>query len=387
LEHAGNPELQKVATIVTLLNQPEVESIVRLYLTGSGWKSYREDGTVCGHRLPKGLRDGSRLPYSIFAPTTKAAVGHDEHITADSVAERYGIGMERLSLQAAMAMSAFAEKRGIILADTKFEWSGGTLVDEKCTPDSSRFWDKVAWQKAQAAGKLPPSFDKQFVREWGKSVGIDDRLDPTNPEHLKHVDNAQVPPLVVTKTTRLYRYIFWRLTGMKLETYQRTRMGISVKTPIPNVTILVGSDSDLHQTIAGCDFLKASGVNFSLNVVSCHRNPELLRQHLMEIDSDTNIIIAGAGKAAALPGIVKSWLCHFKRPEIPVIGVAFESKSVSDKMAAMYSIENLPEQPVELNSDGKAYFGSEGFVEACKAALENEFLPKNVTPKAARFNI
>ncbi|HLC85584.1 MAG TPA: phosphoribosylaminoimidazolesuccinocarboxamide synthase, partial [Candidatus Nanoarchaeia archaeon] len=190
-ELRGNPSLQKRATVVKLLEQPEVEDIVRLYLTGSGYESYAKTGMICGHKLPAGLIDGSKLPYPIYTPTTKAMEGHDEHIDADGVVSRYGFKRERLSLQIAQAMGSYAEHCGIILADTKFEFSS-VLADEKGTPDSSRFWDLKAWKKAHVQGKLPPSFDKQFVREWAKKVLIqkdkDGRTrDTENPFDLEYV--------------------------------------------------------------------------------------------------------------------------------------------------------------------------------------------------------
>jgi len=339
-----------------------------------------------------GLADGNKLPYPLYTPTTKATEGHDEHITADSVAERYGVKRERLSLQVAGAISAHAEKCGIVLADSKFEFSldnlrSGNLIlaDEKGTPDSSRFWDARAWAKAQAKGKLPPSFDKQFVREWGKKAGVD-KLDPQTLADLAFVDGLEVPASVTDMTTRIYRYIFWRLTGMQIETYQGAMMGIIVETKHPRIEVLVGSESDLPQTQTGlASLLSIADVNIS--VVSCHRNPTELRKLAEEVLSKADVIIAGAGMAAALPGIVKSELCMLNHPEIPVIGVAFQGATDDDDLAAQLSIERLPGSPVELAPDGTAYFGSEGFLAACKAAVQDEFLPKTIEAKPAKIGI
>ncbi|MFA5318681.1 MAG: phosphoribosylaminoimidazolesuccinocarboxamide synthase [Patescibacteria group bacterium] len=155
----GNAELQKTVTIARTLKMLEVEAVVRLCLTGSGWDAYQNGVVVCGHQLPAGLQNGSELPYPIFTPTTKAILGHDEHVTADSVADECGVRPERLALQLAMAGSRHARKCGIVLADTKFEFGldeNGNLVlgDERLTPDSSRFWAEIAWLAAQARGNV-----------------------------------------------------------------------------------------------------------------------------------------------------------------------------------------------------------------------------------------
>lgn len=155
-----------------------VECIVRGYLAGSGWKEYREHGTVCGQRLPEGLVESSRLPEPIFTPSTKAAIGdHDENISYERMVEI--IGAERAgqlrdaSLALYEAARDHAASRGIIIADTKFEFGlvegEVTLIDEVLTPDSSRFWPADEY----SAGGAQPSFDKQFVRDWLESSGWD----------------------------------------------------------------------------------------------------------------------------------------------------------------------------------------------------------------------
>ena len=379
----GNLDLQKRATVVRYLPAPEVEDIVRLVLTGSGLKSYNETGMICGHKLPAGLTDGSLLPYPIYTPTTKAVEGHDLHITADSVVAKYGFKRERLAIQVASVIANYAAAHGIRLADTKFEFSGNILADEKGTPDSSRFVDENAWQKAMKAGKFPASLDKQYVREWGKKLGIDKR-DPENPEDVTWVHSQEVPNGVVEMTTRIYRYIFWRLTGLKLEAFQREEMGIKVEDTKPKISIVIGSESDLSQVAAGVAFLKSKEIAFDVNVISCHRNPKELLDFVSRTSAE--IIIAGAGEAAALPGIIKSHLSRLAY-DIPVIGVAFKGKDHKADMAAKLSIENLPGQPVELTSDGQAYFGPEGFENACKAAVQDEFLPKMMEVKPVKLNL
>lgn len=380
----GNVDLQTRATVVKKLCPPQVEDVVRLYLTGSGWKDYQQTGTVYGHRVPPGLQDGNLLPYALFTPTTKSSDGHDEPISADEVVRRYGFRRERLALQCAQAIAAYAERRGIIFADTKFEFSelgGGGLIlaDEKGTPDSSRFWDRAEWEKAQAKGKLPSAFDKQYARNWGIGEGVN-KLKPDVPEDLARVHSLEMPANVCDMTTRIYRAILWRLSGLRLEVYQRSRMGIDCSVPRRRVTVLVGSKSDLPQAEIGLSWLKASA-DTRVMVVSCHRNPDVLCDLARTRFHGSDVVIAGAGKAAALPGIAKSWLCQFGFPQIPVIGVGFEGNTTEDNRAAIDSIECLPGQPVELDPEGHTYFGPEGFVQACEAAVQAEFLPKTIERK------
>lgn len=384
----GNVELQKSASIVRILPSPDVEDIVRFILTGSGLASYEFNNTICGQKIPRGLSNGSMLPFPVYTPTTKATEGHDEHITADSVSERYGHKRERFAIQVASMLHTYASKQGILMADTKFEFSQSDgrliLADEKGTPDSSRFVDLKEWSQTPK-GKFPSSLDKQFVREWGKTAGITGELNPQNPEHLALVDGISVPENVLKMTQRIYRYIFWRLTGLKLEAYQQRELGITLPpVPKPNIHVVVGSNTDLAQTDQGLSLFQGLA-NVTVSVVSCHRNPNELREYAMDDLISADIVIAGAGMAAALPGIVKSELCMLGKSDIPVIGVAFEGANRSDNIAATLSIERLPNQPVELDIDGKAYFGREGFSNACRAALFNEFLPKNIKAKPAQI--
>ncbi|MEI6528612.1 MAG: phosphoribosylaminoimidazolesuccinocarboxamide synthase [bacterium] len=379
----GNLDLQKRSTVVRLLPAPEVEDIVRLVLTGSGLKSYNETGMICGHKLPAGLTDGSLLPYPIYTPTTKAVEGHDLHITADSVVEKYGFKRERLAIQVASVIANYAAAHGIRLADTKFEFSGNILADEKGTPDSSRFVDEKAWQKAMKAGKFPASLDKQYVREWGKKLGIDKR-DPENPEDVAWVHSQEVPADVVEMTTKIYRYIFWRLTGMKLERFQREEMGIDVVDRRPTVDIVVGSSSDIPQLHRGLDWLSGRA-RFRVSVMSCHRNQKELIDFANNELIKSDAVVACAGKAAQLPADIKVKLCLAGHPEVPVLGVALKGATIEDDRDAIGSIQGLPGQPVELDESGHAYFGDYGVLAACKAATENEFLPKPMESKPAEI--
>jgi phosphoribosylaminoimidazole-succinocarboxamide synthase len=190
-----------------------VECVVRGYLAGSGWRDYRETGSVCGHRLPEGLEESARLPEPIFTPATKAAEGHDLNVSeaeAEEIcgAERYAAA-KAASLELYRFASAHAEARGIILADTKFELGvapDGSVVlgDEALTPDSSRFWPADGYEP----GRPQPSFDKQFVRDWCEQAGWDKT--PPGPE---------LPADVVAGTRARYVEAFERLTGIPFARY------------------------------------------------------------------------------------------------------------------------------------------------------------------------
>jgi phosphoribosylaminoimidazole-succinocarboxamide synthase len=184
-----------------------VECVARGYLAGSGWKEYKSGGTVCGVPLPAGLTEAARLPEPIFTPATKAEQGlHDENIPFDVMAEQVGpetaTGLRDRTLDVYRRAAAYAESRGIILADTKLEWGklpGGEviLIDEVLTPDSSRFWPKDTYRP----GASPPSFDKQFVRDYLETTGWD-KAGPPPP----------LPPDVIEKTAAKYAEALSRLT-------------------------------------------------------------------------------------------------------------------------------------------------------------------------------
>jgi phosphoribosylaminoimidazole-succinocarboxamide synthase len=195
------------------LDMLPIECVVRGYLAGSGWKDYTRTGAVCGHELPDGLRESDRLPKPIFTPATKAEEGHDENIDLETAAGL--VGTERLAEVQAVAQAlyelaaAHALERGIVIADTKFEFgvdADGTLVlaDEAFTPDSSRFWPVDEY----AAGGPQPSFDKQFVRDYCESLGWDKT--PPGPE---------LPDEVVAGTQARYVEAFERLTGIGFDRY------------------------------------------------------------------------------------------------------------------------------------------------------------------------
>lgn len=183
------------------------ECVVRGYLAGSGWKEYRSHGSVCGIRLPAGLREAQKLPEPIFTPATKAESGHDENVSFERMAQQTGAAaadeLRQRSLDVYRRASAHAEGRGILLADTKFEWGhlpDGSLIliDEVLTPDSSRFWAADSY----VVGGSPPSLDKQFVRDWLEASGWDKNSPP-----------PLLPTDVVAKTRAKYLEAHERLTG------------------------------------------------------------------------------------------------------------------------------------------------------------------------------
>ena len=199
--------LEGRAVVVRRLRALPVEAIVRGYLAGSGWKEYRQTGAVCGIVLPPGLQEAERLPEPIFTPSTKAAVGaHDENIPFEQSVSMLGANLAHqvrtVALNLYVEAAAHALTCGIIIADTKFEFGVDeagqlVLIDEILTPDSSRFWPADQY----APGSSPPSFDKQYVRDYLESIGWDKR--PPAPE---------LPPNVVARTAEKYKEALRRLT-------------------------------------------------------------------------------------------------------------------------------------------------------------------------------
>lgn len=205
---AERAQLGRRALVVKKLKPLPVEAIVRGYLAGSGWKEYKASGTVCGIQLPAGLQEASRLPEPVFTPSSKAGMGtHDENITLDKCAQLLGETLadkvSRVSIQLYKEAAEYALTRGIIIADTKFEFGlddVGTLylIDEVLTPDSSRFWPADQY----VVGKNPPSFDKQYVRDWLEASGWN-----------KKAPGPQLPADVAARTSEKYREAYKQLTG------------------------------------------------------------------------------------------------------------------------------------------------------------------------------
>ncbi len=203
-------QLRGRSMLVIHADMVAVECVVRGYLSGSGWKEYQQNGAVCGIQLPKGLRESERLPEPIFTPATKAATGHDENIPFSEMKKIVGAGLAEqlrdLSLRIYLAAADYARERGIIIADTKFEFgrtaAGLVLADEVLTPDSSRFWNVDTY----AAGRGQDSFDKQYVRDYLEKIRWN-----------KQPPAPALPPDVVENTSAKYLEAFRRLTGRELQ--------------------------------------------------------------------------------------------------------------------------------------------------------------------------
>ena len=207
---SGEPLLEGRACLARAVRIAPVECVVRGFIVGSGWQEYQARGSVCGVPLPAGLQQADRLPAPVFTPSTKAEVGHDQNIAFDEVVRLVGGGVaERLrtvSLELYRRAAVLAEARGIIIADTKFEFGldeDGELVwaDEALTPDSSRFWPADLYRP----GGNPPSFDKQFLRDWLEASGWD-----------KQPPAPTLPSEIVARTRALYLEAYRRLTGREL---------------------------------------------------------------------------------------------------------------------------------------------------------------------------
>jgi phosphoribosylaminoimidazole-succinocarboxamide synthase len=217
----SEPELAARSMLVKRARMVQVECVARGYITGSGWKEYQKTQSVCGVQLPSGLVESDKLPEPIFTPTTKAESGHDMPLTFDETVEIVGKGLaeklRELTLSIYEFGAALALERGIILADTKFEFgfADGELIlcDEVLTPDSSRFWPADQYE----SGHGQPSFDKQFVRDWADSTGWNH--EPPGPE---------IPSEVVAQTDTKYFDAYKRITGETFHDYLK-RMGAGPK--------------------------------------------------------------------------------------------------------------------------------------------------------------
>ena len=211
------PQVTGRSMLVKRLKPIPVEAVVRGYLAGSGWAEYQQNQSVCGVPLPAGLQNASKLPAPIFTPAAKAEAGeHDENISYEQVVALVGpelaAQIKQLSIAIYEKAAAFALAKGIIIADTKFEFGldeNGTLtlMDEVLTPDSSRYWPIEGYEAAFSAGQNPPSYDKQFVRDWLEAVRINGKpWDKTPP-------SPHLPPDVIAKTAAKYQEAMTRLTA------------------------------------------------------------------------------------------------------------------------------------------------------------------------------
>jgi phosphoribosylaminoimidazole-succinocarboxamide synthase len=204
------PQVRGRSVVVQKLKPLPIEAVVRGYIIGSGWKDYQKSGAICGIELPKGLQQAQKLPQPIFTPATKAESGHDENISFAEAEKRIGkelaAKVRDVSIRLYQEAADYAATKGIIIADTKFEFGldpNGNLVliDEVLTADSSRFWPKDSYQ----VGISPPSFDKQFVRDYLETL-----------DWNKEAPAPKLPPDVIARTSEKYREALQRLTGRKL---------------------------------------------------------------------------------------------------------------------------------------------------------------------------
>ena len=204
------PEVRGRSVVVRKLKPLPIEAVVRGYIIGSGWKDYQKTGKVCGLSLPKGLRQAEKLPEPIFTPATKAEQGHDENISFAEVEKLIGrelaAKVREVSIRLYREASDYAAKKGIIIADTKFEFGLDeknelVLIDEVLTADSSRFWPADSYK----VGMSPPSYDKQYVRDYLETLDWD-----------KTPPAPKLPPDVIAKTSEKYREALHRLTGRSL---------------------------------------------------------------------------------------------------------------------------------------------------------------------------
>ncbi len=305
-----------------------VEAVVRGYLIGGGWKDYQATGSVCGIALPKGLSMASRLPEPIFTPAHKAEVGqHDENISFDQVVsligEKHANEIRRISLALYKEAAAYALEQGIIVADTKFEFGLDDkgvihLMDEVLTADSSRYWPADGY----AEGISPPSFDKQFVRDYLETLDWD-----------KTAPAPELPARVIAQTADKYREALYRIAGVRM----------------PVVGVVMGSQSDWEVMRHAVEILDRFGIPHEARVVSAHRMPDALYGYAESAHArGFRAIIAGAGGAAHLPGMLAS------KTTVPVFGVPVPSKYLRGE-DSLYSIVQMPKGiPVATFAIGEA---------------------------------
>jgi phosphoribosylaminoimidazole-succinocarboxamide synthase len=316
------------AVVAKRLKPLLVEAVVRGYLIGGGWKDYQATGSVCGIALPKGLSMASRLPEPIFTPAHKAEVGqHDENISFEEVVkligEKHANEIRRISLALYNEAAAYALEQGIIVADTKFEFGLDDkgvihLMDEVLTADSSRYWPADGY----AEGISPPSFDKQFVRDYLETLDWD-----------KTAPAPELPARVIAQTADKYREALYRIAGVRM----------------PVVGVVMGSQSDWEVMRHAVEILDRFGIPHEARVVSAHRMPDALYGYAESAHArGFRAIIAGAGGAAHLPGMLAS------KTTVPVFGVPVPSKYLRGE-DSLYSIVQMPKGiPVATFAIGEA---------------------------------
>ena len=336
------------AVVAMRLKPILVECVARGYLIGGGWKEYCQTGAVCGIKLPEGLRMGEKLPEPIFTPAGKAAVGtHDENITFERVVELYGEDIANKIRSATLELyrraSEYAATKGIIIADTKFEFGldaegNVRLMDEVLTPDSSRFWPAESYE----VGMSPPSFDKQFIRDWLRH-GHRIRSDSTKRGAVRPVSVLTCGRTFERRPDgRLPKIFPFSLISFSLR-------GFAMEHSAPLVGIVMGSNSDWEVMKNAADMLDLMGIPFEARVVSAHRMPDEMFEYAETArDRGLKVIIAGAGGAAHLPGMIAA------KCTLPVCGVPVPSKYLRG-VDSLHSIVQMPKGvPVATFAIGEA---------------------------------
>ena len=340
-ESVVNPEeaaqVHGRAMVVKRLKALPVEAVVRGYIIGSGWKDYQATGKICGIALPAGLKMAEKLAEPIFTPASKAAVGeHDENISFDEMVKVVGQALAEqirdVSIRLYKEASDYAATKGIIIADTKFEFGLDeygqlTLMDEVLTADSSRYWPADEYQ----VGMSPPSYDKQFVRDYLESLS----------DWNKKAPAPMLPATVIEQTAAKYQKAYEVITGQP--------WGGAHRCDNPVVGVVMGSNSDWPVMRHAVEILQQFGIAYEAQVVSAHRMPEEMFDYANRAQAKgLKAIIAGAGGAAHLPGMIAA------KTIVPVLGVPVPSKYLRGE-DSLLSIVQMPKGiPVMTLAIGEA---------------------------------
>lgn len=390
-ELRNNPDLQSRALVISKHDMIPFEFVFRTCLTGSFMKPEKRGGNI----MPEGMQEGDAFPSTVFNPTTKEEEGNDKPVDFREVLGQYPEA-SAVARRAYELVGSYMQSRGLLLVDGKFEVglnSKGEAVicDEPPTPDAARIVDDWAWKLSRVpekGRKLPPTNDKQYVRAWGIAQGLQD-LKPEIPGHVENVHHLMVPPRVISCTTEIYRYIFWRITGMRIEDYLLSEMGVLLagEQVRRRVAIVCGSESDLPVVRAALD-AAALDQDYFVHVISCHRNPDELWRFAEGGCECANAVIAVGGKAFALPGVLAAQL-QYAGHSIPVVGVALGEPASEALLAAKLSIEQLPDRSVVMDELGRsAYIGADGLAAVLQRVQRGEFPPPRPSvAKPAQFNV
>ncbi|POM18829.1 Phosphoribosylaminoimidazole-succinocarboxamide synthase [Burkholderia cepacia] len=333
--------------VVKRLEPIMIEAVVRGYLAGSGWKEYQASGAVCGVQLPEGLQNAQKLPEPIFTPAAKAEMGeHDENITFEETERRIGTELAAtirdISIKLYKEAADYAATRGIIIADTKFEFGLDNhgklyLMDEVLTADSSRFWPADQYE----VGTNPPSFDKQFVRDWLEAQRGARRR---RRRRCRPTSSRRRP-----RSTRKRSSASPARRSPDRGPYDMSEIQTAHTHSAPLVGVLMGSSSDWDVMKHAVAILQEFGVPYEAKVVSAHRMPDEMFDYAEKArERGLRAIIAGAGGAAHLPGMLAA------KTTVPVLGVPVASKYLKG-VDSLHSIVQMPKGvPVATFAIGEA---------------------------------